>query len=133
MGILVVDPEEPGALPHAQPVSLDGAVARDDVLRAQVELHLGLGQLRHQGLEVRPEGAQLLVDPLAPGLDDPSATYRRLRDEAPVPFCAERGIYSITRYDDAMYVLRTPELFSSRAISTSSLRRASGIVAVVTT
>ncbi len=60
----------------------------------------------------------LAFDPLAPDPDDPYPSYRRLRDEAPVHFCAERGIYSVTRYDDVMYVLRSPELFSSRAMFT---------------
>ncbi len=57
-------------------------------------------------------------DPLAPDPDDPYPSYRRLRDEAPVHFCPERGIYSVTRYDDVMFVLRSPELFSSRAMFT---------------
>jgi cytochrome P450 len=60
----------------------------------------------------------LAFDPLAPDPDDPYEAYRRLRDEAPVHYCAERGIYSITRYDDVMTVLRSPEVFSSRAMFT---------------
>jgi cytochrome P450 len=63
----------------------------------------------------------IVFDPLVPDPDDPYAAYRRLRDEAPVHLCRERGIYSITRYDDVMYVLRTPELFSSRAMFTMLL------------
>lgn len=49
---------------------------------------------------------------------DPYPVYRRLRDEAPVHYSAEREIYSVTRYDDVMRVLRTPDLFSSRAMFT---------------
>jgi len=56
-------------------------------------------------------------DPFAPH-DDPYPVYRRLRDEAPVHHSAERGIHSVTRFDDVMHVLRTPEVFSSRAMFT---------------
>jgi len=57
-------------------------------------------------------------DPLAGPLDDPYPVYRRLRDEAPVHFCAERGVYSVTRHDDVMHVLQSPERYSSRAMFT---------------
>ena len=56
-------------------------------------------------------------DPLAP-MDDPYPIYRRLREEAPVHHNAERRIWSVTRYDDVMHVLKTPEVFSSRAMFT---------------
>ena len=59
----------------------------------------------------------LAFDPLT--LDeDPYPAYRRLRDERPVHFSPERGVYSVTRYDDVLTVLNTPELFSSRAMFT---------------
>lgn len=46
----------------------------------------------------------------------PHATFLRLRDEDPVSFTEERdgrGFWSITRYDDVLYVSRHTELFSS--------------------
>ncbi len=58
-------------------------------------------------------------DPFSPDWrEDPYPVYRRLRDEAPVHYSAEREIYSVTRYDDVMQVLKTPEVFSSRAMFT---------------
>jgi len=61
----------------------------------------------------------LRFDPFAADWrDDPYPTYRRLRDEAPVHHCVERGIWSVTRWDDVMEVLRSPERFSSRAMFT---------------
>jgi cytochrome P450 len=57
-------------------------------------------------------------DPLAVDAEDPYPTYRRLRDEAPVHYSAARRTYSVTRFDDVMHVLETPELFSSRAMFT---------------
>jgi cytochrome P450 len=59
-------------------------------------------------------------DPLAPP-DDPYPLYRRLRDEAPVHHSPERGVWSVTRFDDVMEVLRRPETFSSRAMFTMLL------------
>jgi cytochrome P450 len=56
-------------------------------------------------------------DPLAPR-DDPYPIYRRLRDEAPVHHAPERGVWSVTRFDDVMQVLQDPETFSSRAMFT---------------
>ncbi|MDJ0787406.1 MAG: hypothetical protein QNK05_11405, partial [Myxococcota bacterium] len=50
--------------------------------------------------------------------DDPYPIYRRLRDEAPVHDCEARHITSVTRFDDVMEVLKTPEVFSSRAMFT---------------
>jgi cytochrome P450 len=46
----------------------------------------------------------------------PHATFQRLRDEDPVSFTEEadgRGFWSITRYEDVLYVSRHTELFSS--------------------
>src|SRR5215510_9462020 len=56
-------------------------------------------------------------DPLA-SHDDPYPLYRRLRDEAPVHYSEPRRMWSVTRFDDAMHVLKSPELFSSRAMFT---------------
>jgi len=62
----------------------------------------------------------LTFDPLAPP-DDPYPLYRRLRDEAPVHHAPERGVWSVTRFDDVMEVLKRPETFSSRAMFTMLL------------
>lgn len=56
-------------------------------------------------------------DPFSPP-DDPYPTFRQLRDEVPVHHSAERGIWSVTRYDDVMHVLKSPDVFSSRAMFT---------------
>lgn len=56
-------------------------------------------------------------DPFAPP-EDPYPIYRRLRDEAPVHHSSGRRIWSVTRYDDVMQVLESPEVFSSRAMFT---------------
>jgi cytochrome P450 len=56
-------------------------------------------------------------DPLAP-MDDPYPIYRRLRDEAPVHHNEARRMWSVTRFDDVMHVLKAPEVFSSRAMFT---------------
>jgi cytochrome P450 len=52
---------------------------------------------------------------------DPYPLYRALRDTAPVHRSASGETYSVARYDDVMTVLRTPELFSSRAMLTVML------------
>lgn len=46
--------------------------------------------------------------------DDPYPVYKRLRDEAPVYFAPESGVWCVSRYADAEYVLKTPETFCSR-------------------
>ena len=61
--------------------------------------------------------ASLDFDPLASHAD-PYPIYRRLRDEAPVHHNEQRGIWSVTRFDDVMHALKTPEIFSSRAMFT---------------
>jgi cytochrome P450 len=50
--------------------------------------------------------------------DDPYPPYRELRERAPVHFAPETGAWCVSRYDDVMFVLRNPELFSSRAMFT---------------
>jgi cytochrome P450 len=62
----------------------------------------------------------LTFDPLSPP-DDPYPLYRRLRDEAPVHHSKARGVWSVTRFDDVMEVLKRPEVFSSRAMFTMLL------------
>src|SRR5256885_9066692 len=59
----------------------------------------------------------LEFDPLAAHAD-PYPIYRRLRDEAAVHHNEQRRIWSVTRFDDVMHVLKTPEVFSSRAMFT---------------
>jgi cytochrome P450 len=64
-----------------------------------------------------PDVAPLAFDPFATRAD-PYPTYRRLRDEAPVHYSPERRVWSVTRFDDVMHVLKSPDLFSSRAMFT---------------
>jgi cytochrome P450 len=49
---------------------------------------------------------------------DPYPHYRALRDRAPVYYAPETRAWCVSRYDDVMFVLRNPELFSSRAMFT---------------
>ncbi len=49
---------------------------------------------------------------------DPYPKYRELRDRAPVHRAEASGIWSVSRYEDVMHVLKTPEIFSSRAMFT---------------
>ncbi|MFP6639263.1 MAG: hypothetical protein VCC04_03390, partial [Myxococcota bacterium] len=48
--------------------------------------------------------------------EDPYPIYRRLRDDHPVYWSAEREMYCITRFSDVMAVLKDDECFSSRAM-----------------
>ena len=48
---------------------------------------------------------------------DPFPKYRELRDHAPV-HRAESGMWSISRYDHVMHVLKSSETFSSKAMFT---------------
>ena len=50
--------------------------------------------------------------------DDPYPVYRELRDRSPVHFAPETRAWCVSRYDDVLFVLRNPELFSSRAMFT---------------
>jgi cytochrome P450 len=49
---------------------------------------------------------------------DPYPLYRALREEAPVHRAPESGHYCVSRYDDVQHVLRSHDLFSSRAMLT---------------
>jgi cytochrome P450 len=49
---------------------------------------------------------------------DPYPLYRELRDTTPVYWAPTTGGFCVSRYDDVMFVLRNPELFSSRAMFT---------------
>jgi len=58
-------------------------------------------------------------DPYSPAWrDDPYPKYRELRDHAPVHWSPEAQVWCVSRYDDVMTVLRSHELFSSRAMMT---------------
>lgn len=45
--------------------------------------------------------------------DDPYPYYRRLRDEAPVYYVAERDLWVVSRWDDCMAVLTNPAQWSN--------------------
>ncbi len=46
--------------------------------------------------------------------DDPYPIYRALRDEDPIHWAPESGVWCISRYEDVEFVLTHPDLFSSR-------------------
>ncbi|MFZ9627715.1 MAG: cytochrome P450 [Ilumatobacteraceae bacterium] len=58
-----------------------------------------------------------IVDPDSFVQGFPHATFKRLRDTDPVSWCSEhdggKGFWSITRYEDLLYVSQHVELFSS--------------------
>ena len=54
--------------------------------------------------------------------DDPYPIYRRLRDDAPVYFNEERGIWVLSRYDDVQTAAATGRRSSAGAASTYSPR-----------
>jgi cytochrome P450 len=55
--------------------------------------------------------------------EDPYPSYRELRDGAPVYFAPHTRAFCVSRYDDVLFVLRNPELFSSRAMFTFLLNQ----------
>jgi cytochrome P450 len=58
-------------------------------------------------------------DPLSPvWRDDPYPCYRALREHEPVAWSPSTHAWCVSRYDDVMFVLRNPEIFSSRAMFT---------------
>jgi len=62
------------------------------------------------------------LNPLDPDfLADPYPTYARLRDEAPV-YRHPGGFVAVSGYADVQTVLRTPEVFSSRAMGGGPVR-----------
>lgn len=56
---------------------------------------------------------------------DPYPIYKRLRDEAPVCFVESVGLWLVTRWDDVVYVDKTPELFTAET-EPSTLNRTFG-------
>ena len=58
-------------------------------------------------------------DPYSPAWrDDPYPKYRELRDRAPVHWSPEAGVWCVSRYEDVLTVLRSHDVFSSRAMMT---------------
>jgi cytochrome P450 len=58
-------------------------------------------------------------DPCLPDWrSNPYPHYRDLREHAPVYWAPKTRAWCVSRYDDVMFVLRSPELFSSRAMFT---------------
>ena len=55
--------------------------------------------------------------------EDPYPHYRALRDQAPVHYAEQIGVWCVSRYDDVMFVLDHPDLFSSRAMFTFLLNQ----------
>src|SRR5579871_2193390 len=49
-------------------------------------------------------------NPALPGVPDPYPIYRLVREQDPVHWCAEAGLWAITRYADAQVVLKEPRL-----------------------
>ena len=47
---------------------------------------------------------------------NPYETYRQLRDEAPLHFSPEAGVWCVSRFDDCHAILNDPQTFSSRAM-----------------
>ena len=65
-------------------------------------------------------------DPLeAKQLADPYSIYCELRDEAPC-YRAASGVWTVSRYDDVLRILKTPEDFSSKAMVSVLLDAARG-------
>src|SRR5713101_7183737 len=48
--------------------------------------------------------------------ENPYPYYAHLRHHAPVYHVATLGLWAVTRYDDVVYTLRNPQLFSSAAM-----------------
>lgn len=78
-------------------------------------------------LSARPSRAACThLDPFSPEvLADPYPFYRWLREESPCHHVAARSLYLLSRYDDAVTALRSPETFSS-ADGMGYAQRASG-------
>ena len=48
------------------------------------------------------------LNPTLPGEPDPYPVFRAVRETDPVHWCADAGLWAITRYDDAQMVLKHP-------------------------
>src|ERR671929_94115 len=56
---------------------------------------------------------------------DPYPIYKRLRDEEPVSYVESVGLWLVTRWDDVVYVDKTPDLFTGET-EPSTLNRTFG-------
>ncbi len=64
----------------------------------------------------------LTYDPHAPDLQPRLyETYRRMRDEAPVHYCAPRDLFAVSRYADVEAVLQDHETFQNGGVEESRL------------
>src|SRR5215472_11437884 len=59
--------------------------------------------------------------------EDPYPYYAALRDEAPVYWAEGAQAWCVSRYDDVLFVLRNPELFSSDAMRTMLMGARPGV------
>src|SRR5215470_12937555 len=59
--------------------------------------------------------------------EDPYPYYAALRDEAPVYWAEDAQAWCVSRYDDVLFVLKNPELFSSDAMRTMLMGARPGI------
>lgn len=59
--------------------------------------------------------------------EDPYPYYAALRDEAPVYWADGAQAWCVSRYDDVLFVLRNPELFSSDAMRTMLMGARPGV------
>ena len=59
--------------------------------------------------------------------EDPYPYYAALRDEAPVYWAEEAQAWCVSRYDDVLFVLRNPEMFSSDAMRTMLMGARPGV------
>ncbi len=68
-----------------------------------------------------PDGSGISAKDYNPFLpevrQDPYPYYEALRRERPVAQAKGMPIYTVTRYDDVLYILQNPEIFSSTALS----------------
>ena len=73
----------------------------------------------HRAHEAPGRRDGLTYDPSLPQARlDPYPTYRELRDRAPVHWAEQTRVWCVSRYEDVMFVLKNPEIFSSRAMFT---------------
>lgn len=57
---------------------------------------------------------ELSFDPMDPGFrEDPYPAYERMRAESPVFRRPGLPFFAVSRYEDVLQVVRTPEVFSS--------------------
>jgi cytochrome P450 len=69
-----------------------------------------------------PIGAKISVEDLE---TDPYSVYAKLREQEPVSHVDSVGLWLVTRWDDVMYVDKTPELFTAET-EPSTLNRTFG-------